>query len=279
MPDHLSQSGLAAGASLCFGAVSLVLIGAAPSSASEGEPYRARFPIPKAMLTAEEFGDALSVPPLDDGVSYDDDAVVFEPNLTKAAIRTARSDAYARAGRAVPLKVIRNGLSARRGGVGTPAEREVGFKLGADLFSVTTRVIAPPGAEQGRDARIDWRLARPIANTGPGFLWTVSTEGGTGVAARPTQNANLLVGYRQQIMEHLTVTSQVAMGGSYVFAPDAAASSEIVPEVRMTANLGTFTKAPWDAALDVTLARRVPLDATPFETRASAMLRLKYALE
>lgn len=230
------------------------------------------------MLSTEAFGDALATSALDDG-AYDDDAVVFEPDLTQASIRNARSEAHARADRTVPVKIIRNGLSARPGQVGAPAEREVGFKLGADLFSVTTRVIAPPGVEQGRDARIDWRLSRPTADTGPGFLWTVSTEGGTGVTARPTQNANLLVGYRQQIMEHLTVTSQVAMGGSYVFAPDSVASSEIVPEVKMTANLAGFTKIPLDAALDVTLARRVPLDATSFETRASAMLRLKYALE
>ena len=261
----------------CFGLIAATLAWAGPSHANESLPYRARFPIPQSILSQEDaLGDETAPEPAATGAD-DDDAVVFEPDLTKAAIRTASSQA--RAQRPVPLNIIRNGFSTRGSTTGALPERSVGLKLGADIFSVTTRVIAPPGAEQGRDARIDWRLARPVANADAGFIWSVSAEGGTGLAARPEQNANLLVGYRHQIMEHLTVTSQVAMGGGYVFAPDGGARSELVPEVKMTANLGTFAKLPMDAALDVTLSRKVPLVASAFETRGSAMLRFKYTLE
>jgi len=260
-----------------FGFIGIVLAWAGPARANESLPYRARFPVPQSILSQDEaIGDDIASVPAEAGAD-DDDAVVFEPDLTRAAIRTASSH-NARARRPVPINIIRNGFSTRSTASGASPERAVGLKLGADIFSVTTRVIAPPGVEHGRDARIDWRLARPI-EAGPGFIWTVSAEGGSGLAARPTQNASVLVGYREQIMEHLTVTSQVAMGGSYVFAPDGATQSELVPELKMTANLGTFAKLPLDAELDVTLARRVPLVASTFETRGSAMLRFKYTLE
>ena len=276
MQHHLSNLPALSRAVAYFGLVGAVLAWAGPAPANESLPYRARFPVPQSILSQDEaLGDDIVSVSVEAGAD-DDDAVVFEPDLTRAAIRAA--SAHARAQRPVPIDIIRNGFSARTT-TGAPPERAVGLKLGADIFSVTTRVITPAGAEQGRDARIDWRLARPIANTGPGFIWSVSTEGGTGIAARPEQNANLLVGYRHQLMEHITVTSQVAMGGGYVFAPDGGVRSEFVPEVKLTANLGAFAHLPLDAALDVTLARKMPLVASDFETRGTAMLRFKYSLE
>jgi len=241
--------------------------------ANEPENDAAPFPIPKSILSFQDADEAAA----DGGViEAGGGALIFEPDLTKAAIRVAASHERSLARSSIPLNVIRNGFSTR---VGAPDERAVGFKVGADIFSVTTRVVAAPGSEQGRDARIDWRLAKPVVDSQTGFIWAVSTEGGSGIAARPTQSADLLVGYRHQIADHVTVTSQVVMGGGYVFAPDGAAHSELVPEVKMTADLGAIASLPWSAALDVTLARKIPLTASAFETRGSAMLRLKYSLE
>jgi hypothetical protein len=244
--------------------------------AEDGLRYETALPIPRSMLAEAEPGDASASNAA--GNASDGNAVMFEPDLTKAAIRTAASNSHVRARLPVPVDIIRNGFSARSSAMGAQPERSVGFKLGADIFSVTTRVVAPSGQEQGRDARIDWRLARPIANTGTGVIWTVSTQGGSGIAARPEQSANLLVGYRHQLFEHLTLTSQVTMAGNYVFAPDGGPHSTFVPEVKLSANLAKLADLPWETTFDVTLARQVPLVASAFETRGTAMLRLKYGL-
>lgn len=249
---------------------------ACPASAEDGLPYRARIPIPQAILTLDtEMGE---MPPVLADPGTDDDAVMFEADLTGAAMRSAAETARTRARLAIPIDVVRKGLSVSASTTGPQPERAVGFRLGEDALSVTTRIVAAPGDSRRRDARIDWRLARPL-ESGPGFIWTVATEGGSGLAAPATQNASVMLGYRHQIMEHLTVTSQVAMGGSYVFVPNAQVQTELVPEVTMSADLGRIAKLPLDAALDVTLARKMPLVPSAYETRGSAMLRLKYRLD
>ena len=53
----------------------------------------------------------------------------------------------------------------------------------------------------------------------------------------------------------------------------------IVPEVKLSANLAALADLPWEASLDVALARQMPLVASDFETRGTAMLRLKYNLD
>ncbi|CAN7159767.1 hypothetical protein LJR009_000144 [Bosea sp. LjRoot9] len=253
----------------------LIIAGAA--RAQDGLPYSPRIPIPKPALDFEAPGDALGQGKQDS--ASDAKAALLEPDLTGLAAQIAASNAHGQARAPIPVDIIRKGFAARSTMAGALPERSVGFKLGADIFSVSTRLTAPGGDERGRDARIDWRLARPIANAGPGFIWTISTGGGSGVLGNPEQNANLLVGYRHQLFEHLTMTSQLSMGGNYVFAPGDGPHSSLVPEVKLSANLAALADLPWEASLDVALARQMPLVASDFETRGTAMLRLKYTLD
>jgi hypothetical protein len=260
--------------------VGAVLVFAASAKAEDSVPFSPRFPIPRAIISVE-LADA--EPQAEPQLEAQDGAVeaesfLFDADLTKVAVRATASNAHAQARAPIPVDIIRKGFSARSTMDGSLPERSVGFKLGADIFSVSTKLVAPPGYEQGRDARIDWRLARPIANAGPGFIWTVSTGGRGGVVGNPEQNANLLVGYRHQLFQHLTLTSQMSMGGSYVFAPGDGVHSTLVPEVKLSADLAALADLPWEASLDVALARQMPLVASDFETRGTAMLRFKYSL-
>jgi hypothetical protein len=251
--------------------------GSATAHAETGPDYTLALPIPQAILSELDLDAPAEPAP---AVTPEENAAVtFEPDLTRAAIRTAASHTHPRARRPVPIDIIRSGLSARAQTTGSLPERAVGLRLGADIFSVTTRVVAPSGQEYGRDARIDWRLARPIDRTGAGWIWTVSAQGGAGFAAHTEQGANVLVGYRHEFFEHLTLTSQVTMAGNYVFAPDGGLSSSFIPEVKLSANLTPLARLPWETELDLALARKVPLAASEFETRGSAMLRLKYILQ
>lgn len=254
------------------------LLAAPISVRADTDPDYARaLPIPPAILSDFELDEAAQPGP--SATPEASAAVTFEPDLTKAAIRAAASHTRLRARRPIPVDIIRSGLSSRSSTTGSLPERAVGFKLGADIFSVTTRVVAPSGQETGRDARIDWRLARPLDSVGTGWIWTIAAQGGAGFAANTEQGANLLVGYRHKFFEHLTMTSQVTMAGNYVFAPGGGPNSSFAPEVKLTANLTPLADLPWETALDVALARKVPLVASDFETRGTAMLRLKYSLQ
>ena len=257
--------------------IGVALIAGSPANAQGDLPYSSRLPIPRPALSAEPpDGETTSGT---EGSVGDTDTLLFAPDLTALATRVASSNIHGQARTPIPVDIIRKGFSARSGMAGPLPERSVGFRLGADIFSVSTRLVAPPGQEQGRDARIDWRLARPIADAGPGFIWTISTGGGSGVVGNPEQNANLLVGYRHQLFEHLTVTSQFSMIGNYIFAPGEGPRSSVLPEVKLSANLAALADLPWEASLDVALARQMPLVASDFETRGTAMLRLKYSLD
>jgi hypothetical protein len=250
---------------------------ATTAPAQDGLPYSPRIPIPRPALDFEAPGDAL-----DQGrrnSTSDASAALLEPDLTGLAAQTATSNVHGQARAPIPVDIIRKGFAARSTMAGALPERSVGFKLGADILSVSTRLTAPGADERGRDARIDWRLARPIANAGPGFIWTISTGGGSGVLSNPEQSANLLVGYRHQLFEHLTMTSQLGVGGNYVFAPGDGPHSTLVPEVKLSANLAALADLPWQASLDIALARQMPLVASDFETRGTAMLRLQYQLK
>jgi hypothetical protein len=263
-----------------IGLAGALLVFAAPAKAEDGMPYSFRFPVPRPIIPiemAEAEPQAVAQPEIADGAG-EAESVLFDADLTKVAVRTASSNAHAQARAPIPVDIIRKGFAARSTMEGSLPERSVGFKLGADIFSVSTKLVAPPGYEQGRDARIDWRLARPIANAGPGFIWTISTGGGGGIVGNPEQNANLLVGYRHQLFEHLTLTSQMSMGGNYVFAPGDGVHSTLVPEVKLSADLAALADLPWEASLDIALARQMPLVASDFETRGTAMLRFKYSL-
>lgn len=258
------------------GIVALLLVTGWAAKANDDGAYSPRFPIPKPILTHEVPDDA--VEPQAQEAQDDLDAVPFDPALSARANWPATPKANRQLPREIPLSVIRQGFSTR-GPTGSAPERSVGLQLGADTFSISTKLIAPPGHEQVGDARIDWKLARPVANKGPGFIWTISTGGGSSTAGKPEQNASLLVGFRHQLFQYLTMSSQLSMAGSYVFAPDGGPHSTLVPEVKLSADLAALANLSWEASLDLALARQMPLVASQYETRGTALLRLKYSLE
>ncbi|MGO4668603.1 hypothetical protein [Bosea sp. 2RAB26] len=258
------------------GIVALLLVAGWAAKANDDGAYSPRFPIPKPILTHEEPEDA--VEPQAQEAQDDLDAVPFDPALSARANWPAPPKANRQLPREIPLSVIRQGFSTR-GPTESAPERSVGLQLGADTFSISTKLIAPPGHEQVGDARIDWKLARPVANKGPGFIWTISTGGGSSTAGKPEQNASLLVGFRHQLFQYLTMSSQLSMAGSYVFAPDGGPHSTLVPEVKLSADLAALANLSWEASLDLALARQMPLVASQYETRGTALLRLKYSLE
>ena len=207
--------------------------------------------------------------------------LLFEPDLDRAAVAAiSRSESEKRRSE-IPVGTIRNGLtSASPTNLAWAApERAVGLRFGADIFSVSTQLSAPAGNAEGRAASIDWRLSKPVASSGPGFIWSISTGGRGGVAVDPEQDANMLLGYRYRVFDHLTLTSQVSMGGNYNFLPGQGWHSQVTPELKMSADLSALVKLPLDASFDLSVARQVPLVASAFETRGSAMLRFKYTLE
>ncbi|AMJ60530.1 hypothetical protein [Bosea sp. PAMC 26642] len=255
---------------------------AASAEGSTEAGYRALWPLPSAPLeSAEAASQGMATDELaaliEAGPEGDADAALFAPlrmPLPVQASRTGTPDIS----RPLSLGVIRKGLSAQGPATLAPSERAVGVKLGTDdVFAVTTRLVTPADGASS-DARIDWRLARPVAPHQPGFIWTVATGGGSGLASRPEQNAGLMLGYRQPVFAHLTLTSQLTMQGNYVFAPGDGAHSAVVPEVKLSADLTALAKLPFDTSFDLGLARQMPVFASQYETRGSAMLRVKYTL-
>jgi hypothetical protein len=246
--------------------------------------YRALWPLPVAPLQpAEDPSDAMATGEIAAVAAIDPeadaDAALFAPLRLRPSVPATRAERI-EASRAVPFGVIRKGLPAHGTAALSPSERAVGLKLGSDdIFAVSTRVVAPADGTSS-DARIDWRLARPVSPDERGFVWMVATGGSTGIASHPDQNADLMVGYRQPVFAYLMLTSQLTMQGNYVFAPGDGAHSAIVPEVRLSTNLNALADLPFDASFDLGVAHKLPLLASQPETaRGSAMLRVKYSLD
>lgn len=246
--------------------------------------YRALWPLPTAPLQPAE--DPFDEAPSDESATLaaidpeaNADAALFAPLDIRPTVPETQARRIA-ASRLIPIGVIRKGLPAQGPSALTPTERAVGFKLGSDdVLAVSTQVVSPADGASS-DARITWRLARPVSPDERGFIWTVATGGGTGIASHPEQNADLMVGYRQPVFTHLTLTSQLTMQGNYVFAPGDGAHSAIVPEIRLSTNLNALGDLPFDASFDLGVAHKLPLLASQPETaRGSAMLRLKYSLD
>jgi hypothetical protein len=99
-----------------------------------------------------------------------------------------------------------------------------------------------------------------------------------GVDGRKLEGA--LVDVReQQVLPNLTLTSQLGVNGNYVFAPGDGLHSALTPEVKLTVDLAKAADLPWQASLDLGLARKLPLVASDYQTSGTAMLSMKYKLQ
>lgn len=230
-----------------------------------------QLPIPRgALLDPDANGTDAAAP-----VVADSDAVVFNPALAAIGRADTASGAHLRARAPIPVDIIRKGFPARETMTGADQDRSVGFKLGRDAFSLSTSLNAPAGPGTSRDARLDWRWARP-ASTDPGVIWGVSTGGGGAVGGNPEQTGDATIGYRQQLFPHLMLTTQLGMAGNYVFAAGDGFHSALTPEVKLSVDLAKAADLPWQASFDLALARKLPLVASDYETRGTALLSLKY---
>ena len=252
-----------------------LLIAATLSPALASTPLTAEetpvmpLPIPRGALIDP---DADEMPAL---AASDPDAIVLDPGLAALGRAAASSGAHLRARAPIPVDIIRKGFAARQNMMSAAQDRSVGFKLGQDVFSLSTTLSDPDSANATRNAELRWRLAQPVG-PGKGFIWGLATGGGSALYGNPEQNGEALIGYRQELLPHLTLTSQLTMGGYYVFAPGDRFHTAMTPEMKLSVDLAKLADLPWQTSFDVTLARKVPLVASDFETRGRAMLSLKY---
>ncbi len=244
--------------------------GSAPAQAASPDAA-VQLPIPRGALldpAAGEMGPA-------EAAAAGPEAVMFNPSLAAIGRAGAASGAHLRARAPIPVDIIRKGFAARETMASAQEDRSVGFKLGRDVFSLSTSLTTPAQAGAARDAKLGWRWAQPVSS-GPGLIWGVSAGGSGAVGGKPEQTGDALIGYRRQLFPHLTLTTQLCMAGTYVFAPDDGFHSAVTPEVKLSVDLARMADLPWQASLDLALARKLPLVASDYETRGTARLSLKY---
>ncbi len=256
-------------------APAMLLLAATLSPALASTPLTAEeqpampLPIPRGALIDP---DADEMPAL---AASEPDAIVFDPGLAALGRAAASSGAHLRARAPIPVDIIRKGFAARQHTMSAAQDRSVGFKLGQDIFSLSTTLSDPASTGATRNAELRWRLAQPVG-AGKGFIWGLATGGGSALYGNPEQIGEALIGYRQELFPHLTLTSQLTMCGTYVFAPGDGIHTAMTPEMKLSVDLARLADLPWQTSFDVTLARKVPLVASDFETRGRAMLSLKY---
>jgi hypothetical protein len=254
-------------AAILFAALLSPAFASAPLTA-EDQPATP-LPIPRGALIDP---DADEMPAL---AASDPDAIVFDPGLAALGRAAASSGAHLRARAPIPIDIIRKGFAARQHTMSAAQDRSVGFKLDRGAFSLSTTLSDPASTGATRNAELRWRLAQPVG-AGKGFIWGLATGGGSALYGNPEQIGEALIGYRQELFPHLTLTSQLTMGGTYVFAPGDGIHTAMTPEMKLSVDLAKLANLPWQTSFDVTLARKLPLVASDLETRGQAMLSLKY---
>jgi hypothetical protein len=97
----------------------------------------------------------------------------------------------------------------------TTPDRSVGFKLDRGAFSLSTTLSDPASIGATRNAELRWRLAQPA-----GRAKAASGVSAEKLALRQSRaDRRGLDRLPAGAVPHLTLTSQLTMGGTYVFAP------------------------------------------------------------
>ncbi|PZN93352.1 MAG: hypothetical protein DCF30_21810, partial [Hyphomicrobiales bacterium] len=73
----------------------------------------------------------------------------------------------------------------------------------------------------------------------------------------------------------VTLTTEIALAGSYTFAVENGLATSMTPRLKAVADLTKPLSMPWRTTFDVNLGRQVPISGNGFQTNASAMLRLE----
>jgi hypothetical protein len=195
------------------------------------------------------------------------------PGIDRRAAVAERAERDGLARPPIAASAIRRGLgAAARPGT----EGAVGFTVRPSHLSLSTALVSGDGSWRADATRFDWSLARARDGSQDGLDWEAATGGGLGFAGSGEQRASATLGYRHHLFDHVTLISQVALATRYEFAADNLAEANLVPELRVVADLTQPMATPWKTVIDVKLGRRIPLSGTGFETTGSAMLRLDW---
>ncbi|KPF66239.1 hypothetical protein IP69_15305 [Bosea sp. AAP35] len=196
------------------------------------------------------------------------------PTLNK---QSAAHDRAVRNGLARPdfaAVPIRRGLSPAATPLPSVAERAVGMKLGAERLSVSTAIVTGQGGWQRNDTRVDWNVTQGPSAEGD-VLWSAAAGGNLQAAGSAEQNAQAVLGYKLQPLDIVTLTTEIALAGSYTFAAENGLVTSMTPRVKVIADLTQPLSMPWRTTLDLNVGRQVPITGNDYQTNASALLRLE----
>ena len=169
---------------------------------------------------------------------------------------------------------IRRGLSPSATPLPAASERAVGMKLGAERLSVSTAIVTGQGGWQRNDTRVDWNVTHGSGSEGD-VLWSAAAGGNLQAAGAAAQTVQGVLGYKLQPMDIVTLTTEIALAGSYTFAAQNGLATTMTPRVKVVADLTQPLSIPWRTTLDLNLGREMPLSGNASHTNASAMLRLE----
>jgi len=262
------------------------MLAAGPSAAARAEQVAAETTTMPAMAAIDDSETRLfapiprweTPPPPADPVLATPSFMAPTLNKQGAARQRAERNGLARA--EIDAKPIRRGLSPTASPLPSSAERAVGMKLGADSLSVSTAIVTGQGAWQRNDTRFDWNVARG-SDAGSGaasdgsVLWSAAAGGNLQASGSAAQNAQAVLGYRLQALDILTLTTEIAIAGSYAFAVENGLATSLTPRIKVIADLTQPLSMPWRTTLDLNLDRQVPITGNSYQTNASALLRLE----
>lgn len=195
------------------------------------------------------------------------------PTLNKQDAARQRAERNGLARPEIDATPIRRGLGPASSPLPSATERAVGMKLGADSLSVSTAIVTGQGGWQRNDTRLDWNVTRGSGSDG-NLRWSAAT-GGNLQAGSAGQNAEAVLGYRLQPLDIVTLTTEVALAGTYSFAVENGLATSMTPRVKVLADLTQPLSTPWRTMLDLNIGRQVPITGNAFQTSASALLRLE----
>lgn len=196
------------------------------------------------------------------------------PTLDKREAARNRAVQNGLARPAIRATPIRRGLAAAPARLPSASERAVGMQLGAEQLSLSTAIVTGQGGWQRNDTRLDWNVARG-ATSDSDLRWSAATGGNVQASGSAEQNAQAVLGYRLQPLDIVTLTTEIALAGTYNFAADNGISSSMTPRVKVIADLTQPLSTPWRTTLDLNLGREVSLSGNSLHTNATALLRLE----
>jgi hypothetical protein len=196
------------------------------------------------------------------------------PTLSKQDAARQRAERNGLARPEIDATPIRRGLGPAASPLPSATERAVGMKLGAERLSVSTAIVTGQGGWQRSDTRFDWNVTRGSGSDG-NMRWSAAAGGNLQASGSAEQNLQAVLGYRLQPLDIVTLTTEIALAGSYAFAAENGLATSMTPRVKVVADLTQPLSMPWRTTLDFNLGRQMPISGNDFQTSASALLRLE----